>query len=260
MSAENELAALLARLRGEGRMQRGLAARLVPPDEAAAYRVAAEVARLLGWPVAGWKVAANMPAMQQALRASAPIYGRVFAPFVHRAPTVLAAARLLHPVAECEYVVELGADLPPREAPYGAEAVRAAVRSISPGMEIAECRFIADDAFPPLPAILADGSGSGSVVVGAPIADWAAQDIAGQEVVMRVNGRERRRGRAREAVGHPLDTLLWLANTLSRAGIGVTAGQVLSSGTCTGMLRARPGDSLVGDFGAFGTVEVRLES
>jgi 2-keto-4-pentenoate hydratase len=198
--AERELALLLAQLRREGRCQSGLAERLVPPDHDAAYRVAGQVADLLGWRRAGWKIAANGAAMQQALRTTSPIHGRVFAPFLHASPTSLAHASLVHPIAECEYVATLGTDLPPRPHSYGEDEVRAAVAAIAPGIEVAECRFIHDEAFPPLAAILADGSGSGHLVLGQPIPDWPRRDIAGQPVILRVDGQERRRGTARDAL------------------------------------------------------------
>ena len=61
LSAQRELATLLATLRRDGRQQSGLDSRLVPPDEAAAYRVAALVAEELGWTVAGWKIGRILP-------------------------------------------------------------------------------------------------------------------------------------------------------------------------------------------------------
>lgn len=254
--SEQQLAALLAELRRDGRQQSGLAESLVPPDHDTAYRVAGHVAALLGWAHAGWKVAATKTEMQRALRTTSPIYGRVFAPFVYQSPATLTFSTLVHPVAECEYVIELGADLPPRSRPYGQAEVRAAVKSISPGIEVAQCRFTADAHFPPLTAILADGSGSGCVVIGEPIVNWQDRDIADQAIVLRVDGNDRRRGSAREALEHPLVPLTWLANELSRTGIGLRAGEIFSSGTCTGMLRARPGETHVADFGGFGEVRV----
>jgi 2-keto-4-pentenoate hydratase len=106
--------------------------------------------------------------------------------------------------------------------------------------------------------ILADGSGSGSVAYGPAIDDWRSADIAGQEVILRVDGRERRRGTARAALDHPLVALTWLANELSRAGIGLRAGDMVSTGTMTGMVRARANEEHVADFGPFGEVRVRL--
>ena len=160
LSAQRELATLLATLRRDGRQQSGLDARLVPPDTAMAYRVATRVAEQLGWAVGGWKIAAMKAEMQKALRTDQPIYGRVFAPFVKPSPVTVVHARLASPIPEVEYQARLGADLPPRGKPYAAEEVADSVASLHPGLELAECRFIHDQAFPPLPAILADGAGS----------------------------------------------------------------------------------------------------
>lgn len=252
------LVALLAGLRRERRRRSGLEAGLVPPDAGAAYRIAARVEAELGWRRLGWKIAATNAAMQRALRTASPIYGRVYEPFLLPSPAAMDFAPLLHPLPECEYMVRLARDLPPRARPYAAAELREAVASISPGIEVAECRFVPDAAFPPLEAILADGAGSGTLVLGADIEDWAARDIAGQEVVLRVDGVERRRGTAREAMGHPLEPLAWLANELSRTGIGLRAGEVVSTGTCTGMLKARAGEEHVADYGPFGEVRIRF--
>jgi 2-keto-4-pentenoate hydratase len=45
-----------------------------------------------------------------------------------------------------------------------------------------------------------------------------------------------------------------LANELSQTGIGMKKGQIISTGTLTGMLIPKKGDTYVGNFGALGTV------
>jgi 2-keto-4-pentenoate hydratase len=129
-----------------------------------------------------------------------------------------------------------------------------AVASLHPGLELAECRFIHDQAFPPLPAILADGAGSGTIVHGPAIEGWRTRDIAGQEATLSADGKIRRKGTAAAALDHPMVPLTWLANELSRTGVGLKAGQMISTGTLTGMLAPKPGETYVADFGAFGTV------
>src|SRR4030081_329836 len=86
LSAQRELATLLATLRRDGRQQSGLDARLVPPDTAVAYRVAARGAVGGGGGVGAWKIAAMKEEMQKALRPVQPIYGRMFSPFVKPSP------------------------------------------------------------------------------------------------------------------------------------------------------------------------------
>ena len=236
---QRELARLLADLRRDGRQQSGLKARLVPPDKDTAYRVARLVEEELGWLVVGWKIAAAKAEMQQALRTDSPIYGRVFAPGIKPSPTSVEHVRQCSPIPEVEYMARLGADLPPRARPYTVEEVTEAMVSLHPGIELAECRFMHDDRFPPLPAILADGAGSGTLCHGAAIDDWKKRDVANQEVVLSCNGVERRRGTAAAALDHPMVPVTWLANELSRTGIGLKAGQMISTGTLTGMLRPR---------------------
>jgi 2-keto-4-pentenoate hydratase len=255
-TAQRQLARLLAQLRRDGRSQSGLDAHLVPPDKATAYRIAGMVAEELGWPVLGWKIAAAKEEMQKALRTDSPIYGRTF--FLRETPASFVHAKLASPIPEVEYQARLGADLPPREKPYTIEEVTDAVASLHPGLELAECRFIHDRAFPPLPAILADGAGSGTIVYGPAIADWWRRDIAGQEVTLSVNGKLRRKGTAAAALDHPMVPLTWLANELSRTEVGLKAGQMVSTGTLTGMLAPKPGEDHVADFGPFGSVRVSL--
>lgn len=255
-STQRELARLLATLRREGRQQSGLDQRLVPPDKATAYRIARMVEEELGWDVAGWKIAAMKEGLQRELRTDSPIYGRVYAPLVQESPVTVEHARQCSPIPEVEYQAVLGADLPPRDTPYNLAEVRDAVASLHPGVELAECRFVHDAAFPPLPAILADGAGSGTIAYGPPIENWRERDIAGQEVVLTCNGTLRRKGSAAVALDHPIVPVTWLANELSRTSIGLKAGQVISTGTLTGMLRPKPGETFVADFGPFGSVTV----
>ncbi len=254
IATQRELADLLASLRRDGRQQSGLDPKLVPPDPATAYHVAGLVAEELGWPVLGWKIAAFKDEMQQALRTDSPIYGRTY--FVRETPVSVVHAKLANPIPEVEYQAKLGTDLPPRERPYSQEEVTDAVASLHPGLELAECRFVHDAAFPPLPAILADGAGSGTIIYGPAIADWKTRDIAGQEATLSSNGRLRRKGTAGSALDHPMAPVTWLANELSRTGVGMKAGQMVSTGTLTGMLAPKAGEVFVADFGPFGSISV----
>lgn len=254
----SELARLLATLRREGRQQSGLALDLTPPDRETAYDIARRVEEELGWTVAGWKIAATNAEMQQALRTDRPIYGRVYAPNIRPSPLTSDFTSLCSPIPEVEFQIRLGTDLPPRETPYSLEEVSDAVASLHPGIELAECRFIHDEKFPPLPAILADGSGSATLVYGPAIENWREKDIAGQEVILSCDGEPRRRGTAAAALEHPVVPLTWLANELSRTGIGMTAGQMISTGTLTGMLRPKRGQTFRADFGPLGEVAIHL--
>ena len=255
---EADLAKLLASLRQNGRQQSGLDQRLTPPDSDIAYRIAKMVEVQLGWHVGGWKIAGIKREMQRALRTDTPIYGRVFKQHILPSPACFEFSKLCSPIPEVEFQARLGTDLPPRATPYHVNEVTEAVASLHPGIELAECRFIKDKYFPSLPAILADGAGSSTLIYGPAIDNWKSVDIVTQEVSLLCDGKLLRSGSAKEALEHPMIPLTWLTNELSRTKIGLKAGQLISTGTMTGMLKPRAGQVYHADFGPFGTVSLKI--
>jgi 2-keto-4-pentenoate hydratase len=257
---ERALAQRLTRARADRIAITDLPAKLVPDDRDSAYRVAELVRQGLGWQGGGWKIAGTNPTMQQRLRAHEPIYGRVFAQFIHESPAVIECEPLMMPIIECEFAFELGRDLPARESPYTADEVAAAVSAVRPAIEVAECRF-PDEHLPAIEGVLADHSGSGHLVLGERLTSWTSADLTEGPVRLLVDGEERRSGSGALVLGNPLLALVWLVNQRrawpQSIGGHLLAGEVVSTGTCTGMRRAHGGETFVGDFGPLGTVAVR---
>lgn len=258
--AHKALASILIAARQESVQVRGLPPELYPPTNADGYIVNDLVSRGLGWPQLGWKIAGTNPVMQSRLKTGGePIYGRSFQKFEAKSPARFSHAELLDPIVECEFFFRLGDALPARARPYGADDVAASVAAVHAGIEIAECRFPLN-ALPPMPAILADGAANGRYVVGAEIPDWRSRDLAAMPVRLTVNGAIRRRGNGAEIMGTPINALVWLANARSAIGDGLASGCLVSTGTATGMLLARPGDRMTASFGGVASVEVVFEA
>jgi 2-keto-4-pentenoate hydratase len=59
-------------------------------------------------------------------------------------------------------------------------------------------------------------------------------------------------------MGDPINPLVWLANARAAQGDGLAAGALVSTGTTTGMLLAKPGDVMEARFGGECCVEVRF--
>ncbi len=73
---------------------------------------------------------------------------------------------------------------------------------------------------------------------------------------MHRNGTIARTGTGANVLGNPWTALTWLANELSRYGIGLLASEIVTTGTCIVPLDIAPGDRLVADCGDFGCVDV----
>lgn len=254
-SAEQEqLADLLAAARRDTRQLDGLAAHLLPAGIEEAYATNGMVAARLGWEPLGWKIAGTTPAMREKLRVNDPIYGRTYRRFAARSPSRIAHADLLDPLVECEFFVTLGRGLPPRDTAWTMAEITDAVATVHAGIEVAECRFPMAR-LPPLPAILADGSASGRYVYGDEISAWRGR-IAAMPVVLEVDGTRRRAGSGADVMGDPLAPLLWLAEQRRRLGEGLRDGEMISTGSTTGMFPVRAGQAVRAIFGD--AAEVRI--
>lgn len=92
---------------------------------------------------------------------------------------------------------------------------------------------------------------------GGPIANWR-EGLADVEVVLEVDGRQRRHGKGADVMGNPLTPLLWLVEKLRRWGLGLSAGEMISTGSTTGMLPVRAGQHVRAQFDSGACVEILL--
>jgi 2-keto-4-pentenoate hydratase len=72
-----------------------------------------------------------------------------------------------------------------------------------------------------------------------------------------VNGEEVGRGSGDMVLGHPLEALAWLANTLAARGRGLRAGEFVSLGSVIGAHRMEAGDEALVVHEPLGDVRVR---
>lgn len=245
---------LLVKARRNGHQIAQLPEALVPATADDGYAVADRVSAALGWAPLGWKIAGTTESVRKRLGLHGPIYGRTFQRFRYPSPARLQHAALLDPLVECEFFVTLGRDLPSRPKPWTMDELIEAIATVHAGIEVAECRFLTAS-MPPLPAVYADGCASGRYIYGGEIVSWRA-GLSGIDVRLAVDGQPRRTGKGADVMGDPLVPLLWLVERLRQLGRGLVAGEMISTGSCTGMLPVRTGQTVHAVFG--GTAEVLI--
>ncbi|MGE0701850.1 MAG: 2-keto-4-pentenoate hydratase [Hyphomicrobiaceae bacterium] len=220
-----------------------------------------------GEPVAGWKAGATMKAVQDRFGLAEPFLGPMFAPTIMTSPAV-AEARLYDLRApqengkravsvEVEFAFRLGRDLAPRAGGYGEAEVLDAVEALVPAMEIITPRYTAVPGGSPGQA-LADSGLNGGIVLGSPVADWRGFDYPAHATRLVVDGKPVVEGTGALVLGHPFKSLVWLVNALGRLGHPLTRGQVLTTGSMTGIYAVDQGAEAVGDFGRLGEVRARF--
>lgn len=213
--------------------------------------------RTAGGGVAGWKVGATSAQAQQMLKVDGPFYGPVFSQLIMRSPAEPAAGAFHMHALECEFAFRLGDDLPARGRPYEQDEVDEAIQAVIPAIELIDTRY---DSFTDYggAALIADCGGNGALVLGEELTDWRALELARQGVRLEVDGDAKAEGTGEAVLGHPLKALQWFVNRHTERGFHLRAGEIVTTGTCTGLTMVAPGQRALADFGPLGQVRVRF--
>lgn len=220
-----------------------------------AYRIQRAFDRGFGRALAGYKIGAASTASQKLVGASGPFFASVQAEACITSPARVRADEFFAPAVEAEFAFVLNAALPARSEAYRREEVATAIEAVCPVIEICDNRFT-DWRAASLHEIVADNGFFGALVTGRKDIQWRNTDLAGLEVVMKLDDEERGRATCASVLGDPVDSVVWIANALSAEGLGLTAGQLVPIGTWTGLHFISGPAQVRADFGPLGAVEI----
>jgi len=186
-------------------------------------------AATLGPQVVGWKTGHANKAMRAKFGDGVPALGRFFDGMIVPSPARIGRSIITNPFVEGELAVRLAKDLPPREREYGLEEVLDAIGAMMPAIEFAEVR---SRTFTDLtiPGLVAFNAGAFRLILGPEIPDWRRAPIMELTARLVLDGTIV----ATEYTDEQRTDYAWvmhfLANDLSRRGIGLKAGQIVSTG------------------------------
>lgn len=212
------------------------------------------LADYFGFDVGGWKIGCTSEYAQKLLKTDGPFAGRIFAARVNRSGIKLSGLIYKMRGLEGEFAFVLGKDLKPRKRPYTRAEVRDAVMELRPAIEIVDSRF-KDWLAVTTPHLIADMGCNAALILGEPIKGWKKIDLTKAAAKMKVDGKVVGSGKGADVLGDPLLALAWLANFMRDRG-GLQAGQIISTGTCTGFYKAPEKAKVVADFGKLGKVKL----
>lgn len=218
------------------------------------------MAEIVGDPVVGWKVGAAVRAVQVLEGHDGPIVGRLFAPRLYRSPATVAAAMYEGYKVECEFAFRFRRDVPARSRPY----TRAELESdlvLHPGLELAGTRYAIESSSRKSTThdAIADNGGGGAYVVAGGIDDWRRIDLATLSIDARIDGGAPIDTYTGEYRRDPVDILVETVNGLAERGIGLAAGDFLSTGSLTTPTPLHAGQTYVARFGDLQTLSVGMQ-
>jgi len=231
----------------------------LPADEAGAYAIQREAIAAYGEKRVGYKIGATSPEARAMLKTDHPFRAPLFAPDCYENDVELAEPGYGLIGLEPEFALRLRTDLPAREQAYSLDDVKAAVDLVHPAFEVIGLR-LPNELFKNVIVVTTDFGANVGFVAGDGISDWDDHDLSGISVCAQVDGEEVARGSGANALGHPLNALLWLANDLEASEGGLAAGDWISTGTCAGVVKIARGQTASADFGPFGQVRLTLRA
>ncbi len=224
--------------------------------------------------IKGWKVGASQPKVQSELRIDEPFLGVIFEHQYHTSPHTFVDDKVdwvcYEPMAECEFLFVFKKDLPPRNTPYTTEEVIDAISHVNAAVELVANRIENIAQHGGIFTKVADCGSHYALIVNEKERITSDYDqLWNNEMVLRLNDDILTKAKGNYVFNGktdpsdktgPLDTTVWAVNELTnKFSIGITAGQVISSGTCTGKTDPlEKDDEIVADFNTLGKVEVNF--
>jgi 2-keto-4-pentenoate hydratase len=235
----------------------------IPPDlrpstRSEGYRVQAALAGLTGEAGIGWKIAATSVAGQKHIGVSGPMAGRLLESRRKGEGAPVSIGSSAMKVGEAEFAFLMGRDLPPRERAYTVDEVLAASAALYLAIEFPDSRY-QDFVRAGEAQLIADLACSGWMILGPRAPEsWRSTDLAGHRVGAWIDGRKAADGIGSNVLGDPRIALAWVANEISREGMGLKADDIVITGTCVAPVPVSAGQRFLADFGTLGRVSAVL--
>ena len=231
----------------------------IPEGLEEACRLQQAVSATLG-PIRGWKISGLTADQQRAMGVACALCAPLLEPWVRASGGSFALTGFIRPRLECEFAFELQHDLPARATPYARAEVETAIAALRIVVEVVDSRLPAGS---PVWMELADDLNNGAFVVGPATKAWHTLRYADQGIVLRRHAdgvtTELARGDGRPILdGDPVGAVVLLAHLPATHRRGQCAGDIVTTGSCTGAVAVPgPGD-YEADFGALGSVRLRF--
>lgn len=236
---------------------------LAPHSEEAAYAIQDAFVALRAekrGAIAGYKIALASAEMRRFVGVEEPQAGIIFESTVQRTPAAVRAADYLRLIIEFEIAVQMAEDLPAADAPFSHERVARAVGAVMPALELADDRNADYAELRNHPfELIADNTWNEGIVLGYPLNEWQGLELASVRGIATINGEKVGEGVGGDAMGHPFNSVAWIANHLAAHGRGLLRSDIVITGSIVTSKSVKAGDLIRYAVEGLGEVELRVD-
>jgi len=232
----------------------------LPKTLADAY--ARQDAAIALWPdeIAGWKVG-GVPDPWPARLGESRLLGPIFRRHLWYARTDAITCLPVIPggfaAVEAEYVFVLATSVPAERSEWTPAQAAEVVAELRVGIELAGSPLATINELGPA-VVVSDFGNNAGLLIGGPIANGASRPLESLTCDMHVDARRVGRGGAASIAGGPLAALAFALGCCARRHRALKAGDVISTGACTGIHSVRIGEAVRAAFA--GTAELHCRA
>jgi 2-keto-4-pentenoate hydratase len=202
---------------------------------------------------AGYKVGLTSAAMQAFCGIDHPIAGVVLAKRVHQSGVTVRRSDFGRLGLEFEIAVRIKSDVP--VMPCTADMIGRHIGGVGAAVELVDDRS-ADYARLDVLTLVADNSWNGGIVLSEFATAWPdLENVLGRATQ---DGAAIGEGHGRDILGHPFQSVAWLATQLASRGVGLKTGQVVMTGSVMKTVFPEQDGHFRFDLAPIGFVEVRV--
>jgi 2-keto-4-pentenoate hydratase len=203
----------------------------------------------------GYKVGLTSATMQTFCRIDHPIAGVVLASRVLESGARVRRSDFGRLGLEFEIAVRIKSDVPVTGGTVTAEMIAPHIDGVCAAIELVDDRS-ADYANLDVLSLVADNSWNAGIVLSEFAAIWPdLENVLGRATK---DGTEIGEGHGRDILGHPFNSVAWLATQLTSRGVGLKAGQVVMTGSVMKTIFPDADANYRFDLEHIGFVEVRV--
>lgn len=216
--------------------------------------------RAAGATAIGWKIGLTSRAMQQALNITTPDSGVLLDDMLFATSSTIPARRFIQPRVEAEIAFVMKANLAGGHVTR--EDVIAATDYVAPSLEILDTRILRADPATGKARIItdtvSDNAANAGIVLGEQRHGVTDHDLRWVGAIVKRDGVVEATGLGAAVQDDPVTGILWLVHRLAQYGQGLSAGEIVLSGSFIAPIEAPAGSHFQADFGAFGQVDLRF--
>ena len=214
-----------------------------------------------GRKVIGWKIGLTSKAMQYALNINIPDSGVLFDDMLFEDGATVPKDRFIQPRIEAEIAFVMKAPL--KGPGVTVFDVLNATDYVTPALEILDTRILRIDPETKKARnvfdTISDNAANAGIVTGGRAVRPDHLDMRWMGAIVSRNAEVEETGLGAGVLNQPARGVAWLANRLAQYGDGIEAGQIVLAGSFIRPVEARHGDTIIGDFGPYGTVSLYFE-